>query len=161
MKPKLFKKLAKSQTTLNERDATTQSARDNPNGTLGSPARARVVLQKKTQTCRNSIKRTNFAKHTELIDFFGSAKIPQLINFMDPQKSPQLINFYGSAKHKADRLLWVRKKSKDDRLLWVRKKPKLIDFYRFAEKTKLIDFYGFANNELINSMDHKKSCGKV
>ena len=46
MKPKLFKKLAKGQTTLNERDATTQSARDNPNGTLGSPGRARVDLQK-------------------------------------------------------------------------------------------------------------------
>ena len=35
MKPKLFKKLAKGQTTLNERDqhVATQSTRDNPIGT--------------------------------------------------------------------------------------------------------------------------------
>ena len=45
MKPKLFKKLAQGQTTLNERDnqhARTQSARDNPISTRGPNQHATI-----------------------------------------------------------------------------------------------------------------------
>ena len=47
----------------------------------------------------------------ELIDFYGSAKIPQLINFMDPQKKPKLIDFYGFAKNPRAEKLYGSQKS--------------------------------------------------